>query len=119
MIDGGRVSRVFVGSSVKLDGTLDDYAHVARGLIALAEATLEARYFEAAEALLSTVLEHFYDESNGVGVFYLVGSDTVFDVDLHQPTHLRIHCGFPQLSRVHLAQAFVTLNRLPLAGLFH
>src|SRR5690606_10927407 len=49
----------------------------------------------------------------------LVRLDRVLDLDLHQPAGLRVDGGLPELLRVHLAQALVALQRLPLAGLAH
>jgi hypothetical protein len=39
-----------------------------------------------------------------------VGGDGVLDLDSQQAAHLGVHGGFPELFRVHLAQAFVALN---------
>src|SRR5437867_6956342 len=48
----------------------------------------------------------------------LIHAGEVFELDLHKRAGLRVHRGFPQLSWVHFAQAFVALeaNTL-LAGL--
>ena len=44
----GRLLRTFKGGVARLPGTLDDHAHVADGLLALYEATGEARWLEEA-----------------------------------------------------------------------
>ena len=49
----------------------------------------------------------------------LVGGDRVFDAHLHEPTRLGIHGRVPELLGVHLAEAFVALDRLPLLRLRH
>jgi uncharacterized protein YyaL (SSP411 family) len=67
MVDGRlhRTSRDgVVGDSL---GVLEDYGDLAEGLLALFAVTGEDRWFEAAGALLDTVLDHFAD---GAGGFY-------------------------------------------------
>jgi uncharacterized protein YyaL (SSP411 family) len=49
----------------KLNGYLEDYTHVAEGLLALYEATFDARYFSAARELMETALTHFADAQAG------------------------------------------------------
>ncbi len=74
--EGLRLFRVWKDGRRKLDGTLEDYAFVAEGLMALAEATDEAKWWEVACRLLDSVLERFYEEVDGVGVFYMTPSDS-------------------------------------------
>src|SRR5664279_1672676 len=40
---------------------------------------------------------------------YLVSTNRIFDLHPEQATNLRIHCRFPELFRVHFAQAFIAL----------
>jgi uncharacterized protein YyaL (SSP411 family) len=49
----------------KLMGYLEDYAFFADGLLALYQTTFEPRWFQEAQALMDTVLDHFQDEEGG------------------------------------------------------
>jgi len=72
MIEDGRVARVFhEGKTKVLDGTLDDYAFCAQGLLDLAEATGDSAWWRLATSLLATVRERFVEERDGVVVFYM------------------------------------------------
>ncbi|HUH02587.1 MAG TPA: hypothetical protein VML75_11390, partial [Kofleriaceae bacterium] len=75
IVHGDRVWRVFKDGEVKLDGTLDDYAFVSYGFLALAEATGEAAWWELGASLAAAILERFYEERDGVGIFFLTPSD--------------------------------------------
>ena len=46
-------------------GVLEDYTHLADGLLALYEATFEERWFTTARALMDQVLDHFADPAGG------------------------------------------------------
>jgi uncharacterized protein YyaL (SSP411 family) len=46
-------------------GVLEDYTHLADGLLALYEATFDERWFATARALMDHVLEHFADPAGG------------------------------------------------------
>ncbi len=46
-------------------GVLEDYTHLADGLLALYEATFDERWFETARALMDRVLTHFADPAGG------------------------------------------------------
>ena len=73
---GGRLLRVWSaehGGRARLPGTLDDHAYLADGLIALYEATGEARWFDEAVALMRLSLELFWDEADAT--FYLTAAD--------------------------------------------
>ncbi len=48
------------------NGFLEDYANAAEGLLALYEATFDARYFTAARELMDHVLVHFADPRGGL-----------------------------------------------------
>jgi uncharacterized protein YyaL (SSP411 family) len=72
MIADGRIARVFhEGKTKELDGTLDDYAFCAQGLLDLAEATGERAWWDLATGLLATVRERFVEEKDGVVIFYM------------------------------------------------
>ncbi len=60
------------GGEAKLNGYLEDYTHVAEGLLALYEATFDARYFIAARELMEAALAHFADPQGG---FYDTSDD--------------------------------------------
>jgi uncharacterized protein YyaL (SSP411 family) len=61
----GRMFRSYRHGETKLNGYLEDYTHVAEGLLALYEATFEARYFTAARELMETAIAHFADPVGG------------------------------------------------------
>ncbi len=65
----GRLFHTWRKGKAKVDGYLDDYAYLACGLIALYEATFDARYLDQAIQLVDTVLERFGDSKAG-GFFY-------------------------------------------------
>ncbi|HET7503738.1 MAG TPA: thioredoxin domain-containing protein [Kofleriaceae bacterium] len=71
MIEDGRLARVFHGGATRLDGTLDDYAFVAAGLLDLAEATLDRAWWDLGARLCDAVRDKFVDRQDGVVVFYL------------------------------------------------
>ena len=63
MRDGnGRLFHVWKDGAARVAGYLDDYTHVAEGLLALYEATFDARWYAAARAMMDTVQEHFAAE---------------------------------------------------------
>ena len=69
----GRLLRTFKAGTARLPGTLDDHAHVVDGLIALYEATGEARWLEEAHRLTRLSLMLFWDERERC--FYLTAAD--------------------------------------------
>ena len=75
----GRLYRTWRRGTAKLNGYLDDYAHLAEGLLALYEATFEPRYFSAARELMDFALAHFADPAGG---FFDTGDD-------HEPLVVR------------------------------
>jgi hypothetical protein len=81
---GARVLRVYKDGRARLDGTLDDYAMVARAFLSLAEATGDEAWWRRGEKLVRAILERFYDERDGVGTFYLPASDSE-DQLIHRP----------------------------------
>jgi uncharacterized protein YyaL (SSP411 family) len=72
MIKDKRIARVFhAGATKQLDGTLDDYAFVAQGLLELAEATGDRLWWDLGVKLLDTVRSDFVEDRDGVVIFYL------------------------------------------------
>jgi uncharacterized protein YyaL (SSP411 family) len=70
----GRLYRTWsAAGGPRLPGTLDDHANVASGLIALYEATFEARYLTEAHRLTALSLGLFYDENQHA--FYLTAAE--------------------------------------------
>jgi uncharacterized protein YyaL (SSP411 family) len=61
----GALGRSWKDGRVSGTGVLEDYAHLADGLLALYEATFEERWFTTARALMDYVLEHFADPAGG------------------------------------------------------
>ncbi len=61
----GRLRRAWSEGEARLNGYLDDYTHLADGLLAVYEATFEPRYFVAARELMDTALAHFADPLGG------------------------------------------------------
>jgi uncharacterized protein YyaL (SSP411 family) len=84
--DSGRLLRTWkAGSDPKYNAYLEDYSYLADGLLALYEATFEARWFDWARELVELMLTHFRDEMNG-GFF-----DTSDDHEqlIHRPKDLQ------------------------------
>jgi len=61
----GRLSRSWKDGRALHAGTLEDYTHLADGLLALYQATFNERWFVAARALAEIVLTHFTDPAGG------------------------------------------------------
>jgi uncharacterized protein YyaL (SSP411 family) len=58
----GRIHRSYKDGRARFNGYLEDYAMVADGLVAVYEATFEARWLVEADALMGAVSELFWDE---------------------------------------------------------
>jgi uncharacterized protein YyaL (SSP411 family) len=69
----GRLMRTYKEGRAKLNGYLEDYSYMIEGLLAVYEATFELKYFEQARALADTMIEQFWDESEGG--FYFTSAD--------------------------------------------
>ncbi len=69
----GRLLRTFRAGAAKLPGTLDDHAHVVDGLIALYEASGEARWLEEAHRLTRLSLALFWEPRERA--FYMTAAD--------------------------------------------
>jgi hypothetical protein len=61
----GRLRRSWKDGRASADGVLEDYTHLAEGLLALYEATFDERWFAAARELADAVLDHFTDPAGG------------------------------------------------------
>jgi uncharacterized protein len=59
--ESGRLHRSFKDGQARQQGVLEDYTHVADGLLALYEVSFDERWFVAARELMDVVLEHFAD----------------------------------------------------------
>jgi uncharacterized protein YyaL (SSP411 family) len=69
----GRLRRSYKDGQAKFNGYLEDYAMVADGLVALYEATFEARWLAEAARLADATIELFWDEESGA--FYDTPAD--------------------------------------------
>ncbi len=69
----GRLLRTYKDGQAKLNAYLEDYSFLISGLIALHEATFEARWLTDAIDLGRSMVELFWDE--GAGAFYDTGRD--------------------------------------------
>ena len=84
--DSGRLFRTWkAGSDPKYNAYLEDYAYLADGLLALYEATLEARWVDWARELADLMLAHFRDSENGG--FYDTSDD--HEQLIHRPKDLQ------------------------------
>ncbi len=63
----GRLRRSWKDGRATADGTLEDYADLAEGLLALYEATFDERWFATARGLADRMLDHFADPA---GAFF-------------------------------------------------
>ena len=61
----GRLHRSWKDGRAAHNGVLEDYTHLAEGLLALYEATFDERWFVAARELMDRVLERFADPAGG------------------------------------------------------
>ena len=61
----GRLGRSWKGGRATGQGVLEDYSHLAEGLLALYEATFDERWFTTGRALMDRVLDHFADPAGG------------------------------------------------------
>jgi hypothetical protein len=71
--DGKLHRTVGAGSDAKLNAYLEDYAFLVDGLLHLYEATFAPEWLEAAISLSSTMIDQFWDETEGG--FFFVGKD--------------------------------------------
>ncbi|HLY66175.1 MAG TPA: thioredoxin domain-containing protein, partial [Chloroflexota bacterium] len=69
----GKLLRTYKGGQSKLKGYLEDYANLIDGLLSLYEVTFELPWFQAARELADTMVEQFWEGSEGS--FYDTGRD--------------------------------------------
>jgi uncharacterized protein YyaL (SSP411 family) len=69
----GRLLRTYKDGRARLKGYLEDYTFLADGLLALYEASFDARWFGEARRLVDEAIKLFADEQNGG--FFDTGSD--------------------------------------------
>jgi uncharacterized protein len=65
MYEDGRLLHTYRGGKAHIPGFLEDYAYLADGLLALWEASFEAKWLRLAEELARTALDLFADPSGG------------------------------------------------------
>ena len=63
--DEGRLLRSYNRGQARLRAVLEDHAFLLEALLALYEATFDARWFAEAQALADTIIERFADRENG------------------------------------------------------
>ena len=63
--DEGRLLRTYNRGQARLRAVLEDHAFLLEALLALYEATFDARWFAEAQALADTIIERFADRENG------------------------------------------------------
>ncbi len=63
--DEGRLLRTYKDGDARLNGYLEDHAFLLEALLTLYEATLQAPWFERAQALADTMVERFGDRDRG------------------------------------------------------
>ena len=103
----GRLLRTYKDGKAKLKGYLEDYAFLVQGLLALYEATFNARWLEEANSLTHSMIELFWDE--GEGLFYDTGSD--HEALVVRPRDIfdnATPCGSSMATRVLLSMAILT-----------
>jgi uncharacterized protein len=61
----GRLRRSWKDGRALSDGVLEDYAHLAEGLLALYQSTFDERWFSAARELVDVILDRFADPTGG------------------------------------------------------
>lgn len=67
--DGGLLRSSRGGAAAQIDGFLEDYAFMIRGLLALHRATAEERWLDDAIRLADAAKDRFWDRSGGGGFF--------------------------------------------------
>ena len=82
--DGARLWRVYKDGRTRLDGTLDDYAMVARAFLDVAEALEDPIWWRRGARLVEAILARFHADEDGVSAFYLPAVDSE-DKLIHRP----------------------------------
>jgi len=65
MPEGGRLLRTWTAGEAKLNGYLEDYAYLVEGLLELYQTTFDARWHDAAQALVETMMARFRSPKGG------------------------------------------------------
>lgn len=68
-----RLLRTHKNGKSRLNGYLEDYAYLADAFLSLYAATFEIRWFDEAAALVSSMIDNFWDEEKGA--FYFTSGD--------------------------------------------
>lgn len=68
----GRLKHRWRGAQAAFNGTLDDYARFADGLVSLYEATYDEVYLERAKIMMNIIYQHFSDPQGG---FFMTADD--------------------------------------------
>jgi hypothetical protein len=61
-----QLKRVYCKGKLAINCLLEDYAHLIKAYISIYKITLDKKWINNAESLLTTVIENFYDESSGM-----------------------------------------------------
>ncbi len=69
MKEGGKLFHNYKNGKATIDGYLEDYAFSIEGYISLYEATFDEQWINEATELANYVIEHFYDEKEGLFFF--------------------------------------------------
>ncbi len=85
MWTGSELRRVWARGALAHPGTLDDYAHVALGLLELADATGDVTWWQAGATLVAQLRQRFVGERDGATVFFLT------DAAAHGPGSPLVH----------------------------
>lgn len=72
--DNGHLYRTRKDGKSKINGFLEDYAHVIDAFITLHETTFEQKWINLAKTLLDFTIDHFYDEQSKM--FFFTDKDT-------------------------------------------
>ena len=71
--DGGGLYRVHRAGASRYEGYLEDYAHLADGLLALHRASGRPRWLEEARSVADAMIDRFRDVDGGGGFFFTSG----------------------------------------------
>ena len=74
--DGGLL-RIYRGGAARLPGYLEDYAHLAEGLLALHRATGDREWLDEAVVITDAMLARFWDEAGDGFHFSTAGADLI------------------------------------------
>ncbi len=102
----GGLMHTYRDGVLKYDGFLDDYAFLVRGLLGLYQATSEVRWLNEARVLTDTMVELFWDDTEGAFYFTLEGAE-----------HLLVRTKKPYDSAIPSGNAVAANNLLSLAEL--